>query len=635
LRNNKETTICRICNKEFKKTGLKYHLTHSHFIEAEVYYKHFIMEENEDICKMYGSIETCKKYKTFISLSNGYPIYCSLKCMTNDQDVKDKKVTTNFERYGVNNPNKLSSVKQKIKESNLAKFGVEYPIQLKEKQELRKENTLRKYGVENISQLEEIKQKKRETCFKNFGVENPGESEKVKEKIKETMVERYGVENAANSESIKEKKRQTNLKKYGVEYPGQSEEFKEKMKKTSLKNYGVEYPSQSKVVLEKVRQTNLNRYGIEWNINDPEIRRKMNETRLKTFTKKLHKVLEYLDIELIGEYKNTYSDTEWKCKKCNSIFASCWFNIQQGHCKCPFCFPSIPGGSKLENEISDYVSSLIGANKIQKNCWDVIKNPKSNRKVEIDIFIPDLKIAIEFDGLYWHSELRLPDNDYHLIKTEECEKQGIKLIHIFEDEWIFKQDIVKERLKQILNINNKERIHGRKCNIQIINSKTKNKFLEKYHIQGPDKSIVKLGAFHNNKLVSVMTFAKGNISKGSKSIEGVWELNRFCSDYNFHIPGIASKLLTHFKRNYEWKEIFSYADRRWSQGNLYHKLDFELDSITKINYWYLKGYDRIHRFNLRKRPDEPKDIPEWVLRDSEGYTRIWDCGSLKFKLANL
>jgi hypothetical protein len=131
-----------------------------------------------------------------------------------------------------------------------------------------------------------------------------------------------------------------------------------------------------------------------------------------------------------------------------------------------------------------------------------------------------------------------------------------------------------------------------------------------------------------------MTFSHGNISKGSKNIENIWELNRFCSNYNYHIPGIASKILSYFKKNYEWKEIFSYADRRWSDGNLYYKLGFELDLTTKPNYWYVKGLNRIHRFTLRKKSEEPKDIPEWVLRSKEGYHRIYDCGHYKFVLIN-
>ena len=166
------------------------------------------------------------------------------------------------------------------------------------------------------------------------------------------------------------------------------------------------------------------------------------------------------------------------------------------------------------------------------------------------------------------------------------------------------------------------------------NKESKYNHLNKFHIQGKDISRIRLGAFYNNVLLSVMTFSVPNISKGSKNKKDVWELNRFCSDYNYHIPGIASKFLTCFKRNYDWKEIFSYADRRWSNGNLYYKLGFNLEHITKPNYWYTKGYVRIHRFNLRKKPTEPKEISELILRYNEGFRRVWDCGNLKFIIIN-
>lgn len=128
-----------------------------------------------------------------------------------------------------------------------------------------------------------------------------------------------------------------------------------------------------------------------------------------------------------------------------------------------------------------------------------------------------------------------------------------------------------------------------------------------------------------------MTFSHGSLAKGVKRQDSlIWELSRFCTNYNFVIPGIASKLLEYFKKNYEWEQIFSYADRRWSFGQLYEQLGFCLSHVTTPNYHYWDGVRRIHRFNLRKRPDEPNDIPEYILRLKEGYTRVWDCGNLKF-----
>jgi hypothetical protein len=190
---------------------------------------------------------------------------------------------------------------------------------------------------------------------------------------------------------------------------------------------------------------------------------------------------------------------------------------------------------------------------------------------------------------------------------------------------VFKKDIVESKLIQILKKNKHQVIYVDKCTIKEIDFKIKNEFLENYHIQGQDNSIINLGAFYNNGIVAVMTFSKEF---------GIWELNRFCIDYNYNISGIASKLLDHFKTNYQWKEIISYADLRWSKGDLYYNLGFEFEKQTQPNYWYLDKTitSRIHRLVLKKRLDEPKDITECELRLKEGYSRIWDCGNLKFRL---
>lgn len=326
------------------------------------------------------------------------------------------------------------------------------------------------------------------------------------------------------------------------------------------------------------------------------------------------------DFSIIGSYTTAGKSCFFQCKKCNKIFETIWNYLQQGK-KCPSCGQiSI---SKSEEELREFLKNL--GLTIIENSKKIIP-PK-----ELDIFIPDLKIAIEYNGLYWHSEQNIKEPNYHLIKTNECKKQGIQLIQIFEDEWLFKKDIVKSRLKQILKMHN-QKIYARDCIIKEIDSKIKNIFLEENHIQGQDISVVKLGAFYNNTLISVMTFSHGNIAKGSKKIDDIWELNRFCGKKDYHILGIGSKLLAYFKRNWKWSKIFSYADKRWSNGNLYYKLGFKLIEETKPNYWYLSNYHRIHRFNMRKRNNEPKEIPEWVLREKEGYYRIWDCGNLKFEI---
>jgi hypothetical protein len=465
--------------------------------------------------------------------------------------------------------------------------------------------------------------KRKETCLNRYGVEYSSQSNLIKEKIAKTSIEKYGVSHFLKNKTIQEKKKSTCLNKYGVDNISKTEECKNKRKLTNLNIFGCECSFQNDNVKDKIKTIMINKYGVDNISKHKETHDKVVEKNNNRNIKKILKHFSDLNLSLISDYKNGLSNIEVKCNKCSTVFETTHFNLMQ-HCMlCPQCFPidhSFP-----EKEILEFIKSL--------NIDNIVEN---NRTVippyELDIYLPDKKVAIEFNGLYWHS---LHPKEYHLNKTLMCEEKNIFLIHIFEDEWCLKKDIVKSRLKQILEKNDGIKVYARKCEIKEIDSKTKDEFLDKFHIQGKDISSINLGAFYNNKIVSVMTFSKGNISKGSKFIDGVWELNRFSSDYQYRVIGITSKLLSYFKQHYDWKKIFSYCDRRWSTGNTYYKIGFNLDYITSPNYWYVKGMQRIHRFNLRKKENDPKDIPEWVLRSKEGYNKIWDCGNLKFHIENI
>jgi len=224
------------------------------------------------------------------------------------------------------------------------------------------------------------------------------------------------------------------------------------------------------------------------------------------------------------------------------------------------------------------------------------------------------------------------NNDYHLDKLNKCNKKGYRLITIFEDEWVNKRPIVESRLKGLLG-KTENVVYARKTKVKEISTKEAKDFCEVNHLQGYAGSRIKLGLFYNEDLISVMTFAKPSLSKGQKSKkEGVWELSRFCSKINYSVVGGASKLLTFFKKNYIWHELFSYADRRWSVGNVYKNIGFNSAGEVASNYWYFVpgSLKRIHRFALRKQPNESKEVTEWELRKAQGYNRIWDCGNLKY-----
>lgn len=286
--------------------------------------------------------------------------------------------------------------------------------------------------------------------------------------------------------------------------------------------------------------------------------------------------------------------------------------------------------STYEIEIENFIKTIN---------VDYIKNDRKLLKSkELDFYLYNDNIAIEFNGLYWHSSLYI-DNKYHLNKTEECNSLGIKLIHIFEDEWIEKTDIIKSIIKSKLGII-KNKIYGRKCKIIEISSKDSKEFLEKNHIQGNINSSVRIGLYNDDELVSLMTFGKKRGSLGSTGSDGEYEMYRFCNILNTTVIGGASKLFKYFLENYRPKEVISYADRRYFDGGLYLNLGFTFTSSTKPNYWYItkNHITKTHRYNYRKdklvkEGYDPLKTEKEIMSE-RGYLKIYDCGNLKFKYIN-
>jgi len=297
-------------------------------------------------------------------------------------------------------------------------------------------------------------------------------------------------------------------------------------------------------------------------------------------------------------------------------------------------FSNVNHQSKEETQLLDYVKSIYKG-EIQSGVRGLIP------KFEIDIYLPELKLGIEYNGLYWHSEKGGRYKDYHLNKLNLCKEKGIRLIQIFSDEWLNKKEIVKSKLQSILKVTPKSQIiYARKCSIKEITPQEKNIFLQKYHIQGSDRSNVKLGIFYNCELVGVMTFSHPRISLGGKynKDESKYELSRYASSVS--IIGGASKLLKYFMKNYNPSQIYSYSDNRWtdSNNNMYLKIGFSKVQISKPGYYYTKDYlTRHHRYNfnkhrLGKMGCDVKNKTEFKIMEEMGYTRVWDCGSSKYEL---
>jgi len=323
------------------------------------------------------------------------------------------------------------------------------------------------------------------------------------------------------------------------------------------------------------------------------------------------------------DYVNNETKVKLSCKKHGEFEATPNNHLSKSQqcIKCAFI------KTKPEKEIFTYIKSLIDIG--------IVSNDRKilNGK-ELDIYIPSRKIAIEYNGLYWHSE-SFKTNKYHINKTDQCEKQGVQLIQIFEDEWLHKQDIVKSRLKHIFGLT-ENKIYGRKCVIKEVITSNAKLFLENNHIQGNVNSKIKLGLYYEDELVSLMTFGGLRASLGQKSTEGNYELVRFTNKLNTTVIGGADKLLKHFIKINQPKQIISYADRRWSQGGVYEKLGFEFAHNSPPNYFYLVKNKREGRFKYRKdilvnEGFDPNKTEHQIMSERKIY-RIYDCGCKKYIL---
>ena len=291
-------------------------------------------------------------------------------------------------------------------------------------------------------------------------------------------------------------------------------------------------------------------------------------------------------------------------------------------CGCPKCSHIV---SRAESEIADFVSKYY---KVVKNSRKILPSGK-----ELDIYIPSLRIAIEYCGMKWHSE-PYKDKNYHVDKLNECNENGIKLITVFEYEFLTNHDLVLGKISHILGINKeKERIYARKCIVKEIETSVSKGFLVKNHIQGHSNGTVHLGCFHGDKLIGVMVFLK-NMKNDS-----MWTLSRFATDNEYICCGVGSKMFKYFTKNYDFTSIVSFADRRWTvddKSNLYTKLGFSLDKILSPDYHYTKtSYDYIHKFSCRKMKLHKKyglslRLTESKMTERLGLCKIWNCGLLRY-----
>lgn len=474
----------------------------------------------------------------------------------------------------------------------------------------------KKYG----EKLEIINEKTQNTNLERYGVITPLLNNEIKLKIKDTTMERYGVNHISKSEEIQNQKKLTNLEKYGVECTLSNPIIREKIKQTHLNKHGhitnLIDPNQ----IQHVKQLNMERHGAEHHMKTDKFKQKVKNTHIQKYGK--HHKQRHISDENLAKLKdkNYLIEQHHVNKKSLSHIADdlgvnitliCstmkQFDIEVKH----------HYQSKGERQISDWLISL-GMN-VKLRVKDVIKG-------ELDIWLPDHNIAIEYCGLFWHSEQLGKDKWYHHKKWRQCNDLGIRLFTIFDDEWQNNSEIIRKLILNVLKIRDELKINARDCEVVGLSLDQQSKFLNQYHIQGSVLGGHNYGLLFNGQIVSVIVV---------KREKGIWYLSRYCTNCN--VRGGFSKLMKYCVDIHNIESLTTFADLRYSVGALYEHMGFELIETIPPDYFYsLDGHNKLHKFNMRHQ--KIKEVltnydPELSERENcnnHNVLRIWDCGKLKY-----
>lgn len=472
---------------------------------------------------------------------------------------------------------------------------------------LRKQTNLKRYGVEALLQSKD----KVEKCKNTWKNRTDDQKKDTTLKRQSTILKEYGsVNNFYKERDLKT--RQTSIIKYGCEYPSQSEEVKNKAKQTCHIKYNCDYAAQVNEIRDKQKKTFAMHYGEKGDPRRTEFYERCRSSFLKSLDD-FKKENDCIEIKpLIQKYGTGWLQAQIvsfiKYKSINFVKNSDIEKIKN------YYKNSLPKGtSHIEKSLKDFIKSL--------NVEFVENNRKIISPMELDIYIPSKKLALELDGLFWHS---MRSKEYHIEKTKLCKEKGIRLIHIFEDEWLYKTDIIKSIIKSALGIYD-EKVYARKCKIVEIDNKQYKDFLEKNHSQGPINSSYRYGLFFNNQLIEVAGFGKNRFKKNE------FELQRCCTKLNTQIVGGFSKLIKHFSHNF-----ISYIDLAKFTGDSYLKIGFKKLQVTPPSYFYFykDSAHKYHRINFQKH--KLKNFPNYADNKTEeqimyeaGYRRVYDCGTIK------
>lgn len=396
----------------------------------------------------------------------------------------------------------------------------------------------------------------------------------------------------------------------------------DKTKKTNMERYGVEYPLQNKSIHQKTIDTQVEQFG-GIGFQSTNIQQKAQQSLVDKFGKKSGNAStnekSIQTIKNVEYFKLEYIDNK-KSFNCLSRELGISRNI--------IIKQADELGIPREHHHISYPQQKLLKWLDELNIKYVINDRTLIHPKELDFFFPDYNLAIEVNGLWWHSDNYGWPKTGHLFKTIECRKKDIHLLHFYEFEILHKWEIVQSIIKSFLKQN--ERIYARRCVVKEIPNKISSNFVRDNHISGNAGCSVRLGLYYNDILVSAMTFGKPRYNKNNQ-----YEMVRFCNKVNVNVVGGASKLFKYFINNHEVNSVVSYSDLRLFSGKLYKELGFVWSHRSVPSYHYFKEgtYELKSRVNFQKHklqnllPSFDDSKSEWENMKANKYNRIWDCGN--------
>lgn len=314
----------------------------------------------------------------------------------------------------------------------------------------------------------------------------------------------------------------------------------------------------------------------------------------------------------------------WKCQSGHSWIASVKDRIFY-RTGCPECAAQ-SYISQPEKELFAFLSSL--GLQVEQSNRSVLKGIRSN---EIDLYIPEKKFGVEFNGLYWHSEAQGKGKTYHEAKYKAAKEASVQLVQIWEDDWTRNPELVKHLLAHKLGVSVQKKVFARKTSVSTITKTEAELFLNENHIQGYSSGSYYVALKHDDKVAALLVLRK----EGGEN-EGILNIIRYATSAN--VVGGFTKLLKYVEKTYEPEGFITFADHMVSDGGLYESNGFIADKILPPEYMYVVGNERKHKFGyrLKRFQNDPELLWEDGLTERElaalnGLERVWDAGKTRYR----